>query len=152
MGLVGGFVLAGSAFAIHALHSAAVGGPVAVSLPGWIALALLAVVAGLSLLVMQHQRLCHHLQGPEQRLRGALQRIREGDLAFRVTLRKGDLLAPLADECNELLDWLNRNPPAAANRIGSDLVPLKARSKPPAVMVEPVRPTVVVALAPAGES
>jgi len=149
--LVSGFVLCGSALAVQALHSAAAGGPVLVSLWGWIALAAFAVLAGLSLLWMQQQRLRRHLLGPQQRLCGALQRIRQGDLAFRVTLRKGDPLGPLADECNELLDWLNRNPPLAASRIGSDLVPLKSRSKVPVAVVEPVRPAVAAQFASAGE-
>lgn len=58
---------------------------------------------------------------PETRLRRALQRIRRGDLAFRVSLRRGDALRGLAAECNELLEWLNANPPAGAS-IGSDIV------------------------------
>lgn len=72
-------------------------------------------------IVLQSSRLATRVAGPELRLIRAMQRIRSGDLAFRVHLRKGDLLGGLARECNALLDWLNANPPAGAHT-GTDLV------------------------------
>lgn len=66
-------------------------------------------------------RAAGRVAGPEHRLVAAMRRIRGGDLAFRVHLRRGDLLTPLARECNELLEWLNANPPAGVVT-GGDLV------------------------------
>lgn len=77
-------------------------------------------------------RLASRLHGPELRLRWALQRIRRGDLAFRVSLRRGDPLRALADDCNELLEWLNANPPAGAS-VGSDIVEVHLDDEEPAV-------------------
>lgn len=71
--------------------------------------------------VWQCVRLATRVAGPEYRLRRALRRIRSHDVGFRVNLRRGDLLGGLARECNELLDWLNENPPAGA-RTGGDVV------------------------------
>lgn len=76
--------------------------------------------------------LAGRLHGPELRLRWALQRIRRGDLAFRVSLRRGDALRALADECNELLEYLNANPPAGAS-IGSDIVDVQVDDEETAV-------------------
>lgn len=84
--------------------------------------------------VLQAARVAHRVAGPEYRLQQALQRIRAGDLTFRVHLRKGDLLGGLANECNELLEWLNANPPAGA-RTGSDLLDLHGHELPEAVGV-----------------
>ena len=84
--------------------------------------------------VVQAARVAHRVAGPEYRLRQALQRIRAGDLTFRVHLRKGDLMSGLAHECNELLEWLNANPPAGA-RTGSDLLDLQGQELPEAVGV-----------------
>ena len=59
--------------------------------------------------------------GPEFRLRRSLQRIRNGDLAFRVELRRGDLLGGLAEECNLLVDWLAKQSngvPAEPSAVG----------------------------------
>lgn len=74
---------------------------------------------------LQSVRLATRVAGPEYRLRRALQRIRSGDVAFRIALRRGDLLGGLARECNDLLDWLNENPPQGA-RTGSDIVEVAA--------------------------
>ena len=78
-----------------------------------------------------HLRLAGRVAGPEYRLRRALQRIRTGDLGFRVNLRRGDLLAGLAQECNELLDWLNANPPRGAHT-GTDIVEVAEFAEPAA--------------------
>lgn len=66
-------------------------------------------------------RLLSRLMGPSHRLISAMQRIREGDIGFRVHLRKGDMLMDVANELNHLLDWLNTNPPGGVT-VGSDVV------------------------------
>jgi hypothetical protein len=66
-------------------------------------------------------RLARRVAGPEYRLIEAMRRMRSGDISFRVHLRRGDPLTRLADECNELLEWLNRNPPRGTST-GTDLV------------------------------
>lgn len=48
----------------------------------------------------------HRIAGPTRRLEASIQRIRSGDLDFRVTLRDGDELTSLARELNELIDVL----------------------------------------------
>jgi len=72
-------------------------------------------------IVLQSARVAQRVAGPEHRLRQVLQRIRAGDLTTRARLRKGDLLGGLAEECNELIDWLNHNPPSGTST-GSDLL------------------------------
>tara|TARA_R110002072_G_scaffold4174_2_gene29445 strand:+ start:29841 stop:30326 length:486 start_codon:yes stop_codon:yes gene_type:complete len=57
---------------------------------------------------------------PEQQVRAAMQRIRAGDVGFRVALRRGEPLSRLLHECNGLLEWLNRNPPGGA-RLDADV-------------------------------
>ena len=71
------------------------------------------------IVAVQSLRVASRIAGPEYRLRQALQRIVAGDLAFRVELRRGDLLTGIARDCNELLDWLNDHPPRSG-RNGSD--------------------------------
>jgi hypothetical protein len=83
-----------------------------------------------AVVVVQSMRLASRVAGPELRLRRALQRIREHDIGFRVTLRRGDLLTELARDCNELLDWLNANPPAGV-RTGSDVVAIDVAEEGP---------------------
>ena len=91
------------------------------------------LVASVAVFLLQVMRLASRVAGPEHRLQRTLQRIRSGDLDFRITLRRGDLLTGLAQECNELIDWLSRNPPAGA-RTGGDIVEIEAieqaRAKP----------------------
>ena len=53
----------------------------------------------------------HLVAGPAYRICKSLERIRSGDLAFEVKLRKGDHLTEIRDELNLLIDWLNANPP-----------------------------------------
>ena len=77
--------------------------------------------ASASVVLLQSMRVVAKVAGPELRLARAMQRIRGGDISFRVHLRRGDLLTGLARECNELLDWLNENPPDGA-RTGGDVV------------------------------
>jgi hypothetical protein len=88
-----------------------------------------------AVVLVQSVRLAARVAGPEYRLRRALQRIRSGDVAFRVTLRRGDLLGGIAQDCNSLLDWLNANPPTGV-QTGSDVVEL-ARAVPPQRGVAP---------------
>ncbi len=93
-----------------------------------------AVVGGFLLacgvvVLVQSVRLAARVAGPEYRLRRALQRIRTGDVGFRVTLRRGDLLTGVAQDTNALLEWLNLNPPQGV-RTGSDVVEVaSARDK-----------------------
>lgn len=103
------------------LLEAAAGKPVAI---GGVPLALVAggfLFASASVVLLQSMRVAARVAGPELRLVRAMQRIREGDISFRVNLRRGDLLTDLARECNDLLDWLNANPPRGA-RTGGDIV------------------------------
>ena len=87
------------------------------------------LVAGVAVVAVQSLRVANRVAGPEYRLRLALQRIRGGDVGFRVSLRRGDLLTGLAAECNELLDWLNRNPPAGVGA-GTDVVEMPPQRVP----------------------
>jgi len=74
----------------------------------WLVMAFELVAA--CLLVMHALRLSHTIAGPAYRIAQSLKRIRSGDFAFRVQLRKGDHLTELRDEMNLLLDWLQQNP------------------------------------------
>ncbi|MCB9879854.1 MAG: hypothetical protein H6835_19860 [Planctomycetes bacterium] len=69
-------------------------------------------------------------RAPEQTLRLAMQRIRAGDVGFRVGLRRGDPLTGLARECNELLEWLNVNRPPGV-RGGGDIVEVAVDDEEP---------------------
>lgn len=69
------------------------------------------VLASITLVLVQTVRIGNRVAGPEYRLIQVLRRIRSGDLTVRAHLRTGDLLRPLASECNALLEWLNENPP-----------------------------------------
>lgn len=91
--------------------------------------------------VVHATRTAHHVAGPEYRLAQSLRRLRGGDLSFRISLRRGDLLTGLAAECNELIEWLNQNPPSGT-RVGNDVVDLEAtlEVEEPALVVEEVRP------------
>lgn len=93
---------------------------VAAELPLYVAAGCFLLAAG-AVVVLQSVQVAERVAGPEYRLVQSLRRIRGGDLSFRVHLRKGDLLGGLAQECNELLEWLNQNPPSGA-RTGSDLL------------------------------
>ncbi|MFT4841100.1 MAG: hypothetical protein ACJA0V_002314 [Planctomycetota bacterium] len=62
---------------------------------------------------------------PEQQVRAAMQRIRAGDVGFRVALRRGEPLSRLLHECNGMLEWLNRNPPCGV-RIDADVFDIES--------------------------
>jgi hypothetical protein len=68
------------------------------------------LIAALYLMV-NSLKVSHRVAGPAYRICKSLERIRNGDLAFTVGLRKGDHLTEIRDEMNLLLDWLNANPP-----------------------------------------
>jgi hypothetical protein len=70
---------------------------------------------------IQGLRFSHRIAGPCYRLCRSMERVRDGDIAFRVHLRKGDYLTEVASEFNRLLDWLNDNPPTGV-RTGGDVV------------------------------
>lgn len=78
-------------------------------------------VASGAVVVFQALRFSNRIAGPAYRLVKSMERIRGGDIGFRVNLRRGDHLIDVATEMNNLLDWLNENPPAGVKR-GSDLV------------------------------
>lgn len=62
-------------------------------------------------LMVNSLKISHRVAGPAYRICKSLERIRSGDLAFTVNLRKGDHLTEIRDQLNLLLDWLNENPP-----------------------------------------
>jgi hypothetical protein len=62
-------------------------------------------------LMVNSLKISHRVAGPAYRICKSLERIRTGDLAFTVNLRKGDHLTEIRDQLNLLLDWLNENPP-----------------------------------------
>lgn len=92
--------------------------------------------------VVQKRRLMQRIRGPEQRLCEAMARMRSGDLAFRVHLRRGDHLSQTAAELNLLLDWLNENGPADARR-GGDLIDMQPMDSDLGFELEPDPPAVV---------
>lgn len=63
-------------------------------------------------LMVNSLKISHKVAGPAYRICKSIERIRGGDLAFSLELRKGDHLTTIKDELNKLLDWLNDNPPA----------------------------------------
>jgi methyl-accepting chemotaxis protein len=86
--------------------------------------ALLAFVAVSGLIVgLQAFRFSHRIAGPAYRLTHSLDRIRQGDIGFRVRLRDGDELVEIADALNRVLDWLASDPPRGV-KDAEDLVQL----------------------------
>ncbi|MCB9886250.1 MAG: hypothetical protein H6838_12205 [Planctomycetes bacterium] len=116
-------VVALTMFCGELLERAATGQPAELGLGAIYLLAGTFLFASAVMVAVQSLRVAARVSGPEHRLRLAMQRIRSGDVGFRVNLRRGDLLGELAQECNALLDWLNQNPPGAV-RTGGDLVEL----------------------------
>ncbi|MEZ5964386.1 MAG: hypothetical protein R3F56_11115 [Planctomycetota bacterium] len=74
-----------------------------------------------AVVVFQALRFSHRIAGPAYRLIRSMERVRSGDISFRVNLRRGDHLTEVAAEMNNLIDWLNENPPSGV-RTGTDLV------------------------------
>jgi hypothetical protein len=56
-----------------------------------------------------------------------------------VSLRRGDLLSGLAQECNELLEYLNSNPPSGA-KTGTDVVDIAFEDEVLEPTLEEARP------------
>lgn len=84
-------------------------------------------LASAAVVVFQAMRFSHRIAGPAYRLIKSMERIRCGDVSFRVNLRRGDHLTEVASEMNNLLDWLNENPPAGV-KTGTDLVRVGRKS------------------------
>ena len=78
--------------------------------PLFLALILLILSAG-CMVALQAMRYSHRIAGPSFRLLQSLERIKRGNLEFRVELRDGDELQDLAEGINELIDWLEEHPP-----------------------------------------
>jgi hypothetical protein len=98
--------------------------PFALDLPFYVG-ACVFLLAATAVVVVQTLRVSRRVSAPELRLIQSLRRIRSGDLAFRVHLRRGDLLTDLASECNALIDHLNANPPVGS-LTGTDLLEIGA--------------------------
>lgn len=82
------------------------------------------VVATLAALLLEVANASRRFRTPERQVRRAMQRIRAGDVGFRVALRRGEPLGALVHECNDLLEWLNRNPPPGS-RLDADVFELE---------------------------
>jgi methyl-accepting chemotaxis protein len=97
-------------------------GEVSTATRAYLALAIVGFCLACGLVVFSHAyRLVTRLVGPSYRLIDAMKRVRTGDIGFRVHLRRGDMLLDVANEFNQLLDWLNSNPPCDVT-MGSDVV------------------------------
>lgn len=64
------------------------------------------LLAAGALTTVQALRYSHTVAGPTYRLQQSIRRIREGDLDFRITLRRDDELTAIADELNALIETL----------------------------------------------
>lgn len=73
--------------------------------PLFVSLFLFIVAAG-AVVVIQALKYSHRIAGPMYRLIKSMERIRQRDLSFRVSLRSGDELTELADELNDVMDFL----------------------------------------------
>ena len=92
------------------------------------------------LVIRQATMFSHRVAGPSLRITASMRRIREGDIGFRVKLRKSDLNSEIAEELNLLLDWMNEEPPASAEHTDESRVQelRKQQSEEPAVPAEMV--------------
>jgi len=70
------------------------------------------VVFAAVFLYVRARSIAFHVAGPVYRFSETFRRIRTGDVAFRIGLRKGDVLGDLKDEINATLEWLEAHPPA----------------------------------------
>ncbi len=77
------------------------------------------VLVSVMFLLYNALKISHRIAGPIYRICKCIQRIREGDISFNVSLRDGDHLEEVRDELNLLLDWLNENPPEGAKVRGT---------------------------------
>ena len=69
------------------------------------------VLVSVMFLLYNALKISHRIAGPIYRICKCIQRIRGGDIGFEITLRDGDHLEEVRDELNQLLTWLNENPP-----------------------------------------
>ena len=69
------------------------------------------VAAAVFVLLVEVANIVRRFRTPEQQVRLAMQRIRAGDVGFRIARRRGEPLGRLVADCNDMLEWLNRNPP-----------------------------------------
>lgn len=83
------------------------------------------VASLLAVMLVEVCNMIRRFRGPEQQIRVAMQRIRAGDIGFRVARRPGEPMARLVHECNGLLEWLNQNPPCGV-RVDGDVFDLDA--------------------------
>lgn len=90
------------------------------SVDGLVVSASVLVASLVVVLLVEVANFTRRFHRPEQQVRAAMQRIRAGDVGFRVALRRGEPLSRLLHECNGLLEWLNRNPPGGA-RVDADV-------------------------------
>ena len=76
----------------------------------WIVPVLVGVLAALALasgfFLFHALKLSHRIAGPMVRIRRDLERVRHGEVGLRIRLRKGDYLVQVADDINELLEWM----------------------------------------------
>jgi nitrogen fixation/metabolism regulation signal transduction histidine kinase len=101
-------------------------------------------------LMVNSLKISHRVAGPAYRLVKSMQRMRTGDLAFSVQLRRGDHLTELRDELNKLIDWLNDNPPPGCiTRSQAARADLERLAAAEAAMAE--SDTTAVATGPTGE-
>jgi nitrogen fixation/metabolism regulation signal transduction histidine kinase len=84
--------------------------------PLFVSLFLFIVAAG-AVVVLQALRYSHKIAGPMYRLIKSLERMRTGDVSFRVKLRQGDELGELADEVNRVIEWVQAHQPAGIHLI-----------------------------------
>lgn len=97
-----------------------------VSTPTTLLMPIVAFIACLVLvLLVEVCNMTRRFRAPEQQVRVAMQRIRAGDIGFRLARRPGEPMARLVGECNGLLEWLNRNPPGDV-RVDGDVFELDA--------------------------
>ena len=78
------------------------------------------VLVSVMFLLYNALKISHRIAGPIYRICKCIQRIRSGDVGFEITLRDGDHLEEVRDELNQLLDWLNDNPPAGVRTRSSN--------------------------------
>ncbi len=74
------------------------------------------VVVSAAIVLHHALRFSHRIAGPSYRLIKSMERLRSGDVSFRVHLRNGDHLGEVADAFNQVLDWLERDPPPSVGQ------------------------------------
>jgi len=85
--------------------------------------------------------------GPAVNICRSMERIRSGDLDFKVKLRDGDFLLEIEQELNQLIDWLNENPPPGCRTRSAKAATAMTASTTTATTANPPAP--LTAMAPA---